>query len=464
MADPFDPSAAYSPDPRLASIQHIFVIMQENHAYDNYFGAYCRAVGPVCSSANLGLPPGVCIPYSLVNLSLGCAQPYPLPTYFRPTGDLPHNLTAATRVYDGGRMDGFLQVYKGNVTPLGYYDSTTVSAYWDLAEEYGLGDYFFSPALGASIANHWVVLAGGSPSMGYSYNEANFVRDGALTSLGVDYLNEANATPTLVDRLQAAGVPWRVYDYPIPVGGYQGFLDRALNVTNDPTMTLFDEFDPIVAKASTFTAPYASHFSSRYALITDASTGNLPAVSWVFPDQPLSEHPGGPALYNGEHWVTHVIDAIENSSAWSSCVIFFLYDEYGGWYDHAPPPGETGRSPGFRVPFLVIGPNVREGFIDSQFTTSYSILQFIEDRFGLGFMGPSDQGAASLLPYFDFTMAPRDPLTFTVNESYPAPLQAIGPSSAAAVPTPPPGVEFVPPSPSVAAVVGRIPAERARER
>jgi phospholipase C len=436
--DPFDPPS-YAPDPQLAPIQHIFVIMQENHPYDNYFGAYCPQTGPYCSSAALGTPAGTCVPYSINNPTLGCASPFPLGPNQRPSGDLPHNLSAAKRSYDNGRMDGFIQAYGGNKTPVGYYTAASVSAYWDMAEEYGLGDYFFSPALGASIANHWILLAGTSPAMGYPYVLPDFVKSGRLTTQGIEYLNEANNTPTMADELSSAGISWRFYDYPIPVGGYDSFLTRASTAVNDPTMTQFDEFNPIVSKASTFTAPYATHFVSRYQITNDLASGNVSSVSWIFPTFPQSEHPPSP-LYVGETWTTNVIDSIESSRVWSSSVIFLLWDEYGGWYDHVAPPNEAAHGPGFRVPLLVIGPYVKENFINSQFASSPSILKFIEQRFGLPPLGPADGSATSLIPYFDFGQAPRAPLNFVVNETYPAPLQTVLRASASPLTGPEPSM------------------------
>ena len=89
---------------------------------------------------------------------------------------------------------------------------------------------------------------------------------------------------------------------------------------------------------------------------------------------------------------------------WAKTVVFLVYDENGGLFDHVKPPtppkGTTGEfltvTPlpaaageyagpiglGFRVPALVISPFSRGGYVSSDVFDHTSLLRFLETRFG----------------------------------------------------------------------------------
>src|SRR5205085_1787542 len=103
--------------------------------------------------------------------------------------------------------------------------------------------------------------------------------------------------------------------------------------------------------------------ASRF--LPDVRGGRLPAVSWVIPSSADSEHPPS-STTDGQAHVTKVIDAIMKSPAWSSTAIFLTWDDWGGFYDHVPPPGVDSAGYGIRVPGLVISPYARRGYVDHQ--------------------------------------------------------------------------------------------------
>jgi phospholipase C len=111
-----------------------------------------------------------------------------------------------------------------------------------------------------------------------------------------------------------------------------------------------------------------------------AATNTLPAVSWIVPNERVSEHP--PSLVtNGQTYVTGLINAVMRSKAWDSTAIFLSWDDWGGFYDHVTPPVVDGQGYGLRVPALLISPYARVGFIDHQILSSDAYLKFIEDDF-----------------------------------------------------------------------------------
>ncbi len=160
------------------------------------------------------------------------------------------------------------------------------------------------------------------------------------------------------------------------------------------------------------------------AFSTAAKAGTLPAVSWIAPDFRDSEHP--PALVSvGQSYVTRVVNEIMRSPDWKSTAIFLAWDDWGGFYDHVPPPRIDQLGYGIRVPAMVISPYARRGFIDHQQLSFDAYLKFIEDDFLNGArLDPKTDGRPDPRPDvrenaavlgeldkdFDFSQSPRPPL------------------------------------------------------
>jgi phospholipase C len=152
-----------------------------------------------------------------------------------------------------------------------------------------------------------------------------------------------------------------------------------------------------------------------------AKDGTLPAVAWIAPSGPDSEHP--PALVSrGQAWVTGLINAAMQGPEWDSTAIFLAWDDWGGFYDHVKPPVVDENGYGLRVPGLVISPYAREGFIDHQTLSFDAYVKFIEDDFlGGQRLDPKTDGRpdprpgvrenasqlGNLINDFDFTQPPR---------------------------------------------------------
>jgi phospholipase C len=142
-------------------------------------------------------------------------------------------------------------------------------------------------------------------------------------------------------------------------------------------------------------------------ILSDAADGQLPTVSWVIPKFVESDHEGaGNTL--GEEWVSTVVNAIGQSQYWNSTAIFVVWDDWGGFYDHVAPQYVDYDGLGFRVPLLVVSPYAKTNYVSHQQYEYGSILQFVEDTFGLGRLAASDTRANSLIPdCFNFQQAAR---------------------------------------------------------
>ncbi|HEX8940913.1 MAG TPA: alkaline phosphatase family protein [Candidatus Limnocylindrales bacterium] len=343
-------------------IQHVVVLLQENHTFDNYFGTFPGADG---------FKPGTCLPVDPAAGAQPCVAPYHLQAHR--TVDLGHGNDVALGAYDNGRMDGFIKAQSsrnlpGNVA-MGYYDGSDLPYYWNLARDYVLADHFFSSAMGSSETNHmfWVAAR---------------PNQSVLPAGGYDF-------PTIFDRLQDAGVSWKFY-----VQNY------------DPTIT-YRNREPASSKAAQLVwAPLLSFGRflddpARHQRIVDLQqyyadldANQLPAVSFIAPSG-ASEHPPGDITI-GQTFGTSLITSLMRSPAWASSLFVLTWDDWGGWYDHVIPPQVDSDGYGFRVPALFVSPFTRGGGVDHTTYDFSSILRFIENNWGLDPLTARDAAASSI--------------------------------------------------------------------
>ena len=116
---------------------------------------------------------------------------------------------------------------------------------------------------------------------------------------------------------------------------------------------------------------------------------------------------------SGPSWVAAIVNAIGASAYWPNTVILITWDDWGGWYDHVPPPLDPNYGyyqNGFRVPLLVVSAYTPSGYVSQTTHTFGSILKFVETAFGLGLIPPgtfADATADDLSDFFDFNQPPR---------------------------------------------------------
>jgi phospholipase C len=194
------------------------------------------------------------------------------------------------------------------------------------------------------------------------------------------------------DALDQHGVSWRSYAATPDQNGYIWSAFGAIRHIRDG-------------------AGWEDHIRPVSTFAEDALSGDLPAVSWVTPVYQLSDHPdAGANLCSGQNWTTRVIDALMEGPEWKSTAIFLTWDEWGGFYDHVPPPAIDRFGLGFRVPLMVISPYARAGTIDHHLGEFDSVLRFIEENWGIAQPLTARDAQASDLTYdFDFSQPPLAP-------------------------------------------------------
>jgi hypothetical protein len=140
-----------------------------------------------------------------------------------------------------------------------------------------------------------------------------------------------------------------------------------------------------------------------------AHKGTLPTFSWVAPTYLQSTHPPF-SICEGEDWLVSKVNAVMQGPDWNSTAIFVVWDDYGGFYDHVPPPKVDAFGLGPRVPLLVISPYARHGYIDPTVYSFESILKTEEELAGLQPLTSRDGSAHDLLDSFNFSQTPNPPL------------------------------------------------------
>ena len=375
-------------------IQHLVVLLQENHTFDNYFGTYPGAAG---------IPAGTKMPLNPNDLSQGYITPWHIGSFA--TTDLSHSSATFRDQYNGGKMDSFIYALnernQDGRLAMGYYDGRDIPYYWNLADNYVLFDHFFSSAKDGSGANHMYWVIGMEPP----------------TNTGQALSDQLASLPTIFDRLQAAGVSWKFYvqnyDPTITYRDLGNVGNRESQVIWVPLLNI-DRFIDNPA--------LSSHIVDLSQYYTDLSEGNLPAVSYIVPSGD-SEHPPS-SLLSGQLFVKGLIQELMRSTDWNSSAFLLAYDDWGGWYDHVVPVQVDENGYGLRVPAILVSPYALKGKIDSTQLDFTSILKFIEQNWGIAPLADRDAKANNFLSAFNFNQQPRQPEFLSLTRGNSAPTKA----------------------------------------
>ncbi len=391
------------------------------------------------------------------------AKPYDLAPYVPPDGttsDIVHRFyTEQLQIGNGALQPGsdnnnkFLGWSDNKSLVLSHFDATNLPEGL-LAQQYTMDDNFFHAAYGGSYLNAQWLVAAATPQWtqpiptGFqssfdpptqALSDKNLTIDGKYvvnTTFAAQAPHPASFlpgdpkleapindnhpllpngqpdptyTPTIGDRLDAAGVSWKWY-----AGGWtnalKGQADPLFQYHHQP-FAYYANYAPFNAdgtpnaQTNSLLNPNA-HLQDQSALSTDLANGTLPAVTFIKQLGPNNEHPGYASLLQGQQATADLVHAIQNSSAWAHTAIVITYDENGGRWDHVAPPANNGPwGDGTRVPSIVISPYAKMGFVDHTQHDTLSILKTIEQRFNLQPLDQYDAQASSLLNDFNFSVA-----------------------------------------------------------
>ncbi len=390
--------------PLKTPIKHVVVIVKENHTFDNFFGSFPGAEGTTtCHSKEQG--------------------DFPCPQAPDKPHDLCHSHECALDDWNGGAMDGF-DKSKGNYSDnLAYaqYKEQDIPNYWAYARHFGLGDHFFANTLGPSFPGHMFVLAAQAGwAVGNPPTDIGAFPPKVHPFWGCD--NAPGDTCPVMDQTSCSIVgKFPCFDIPsipdvLPPGVDWKFYGSNWYLLTE-IWSMFDGIKSIRNGPGWANVVHYDNFEK------DIDQGTLPAVSWLVNQDLGDEHPGfGISLCKGENWTVTRINKLMQSQYWKDTVILFTMDDFGGWYDHVPPPRQYGCSTtqpyglGFRLPLLIISPYVKPHSIFSEVAEQASIPRFIEKIFGatktLADIDPAaqDKQANDLMNAFDWNQTPLSPV------------------------------------------------------
>ncbi len=371
----------------ITQIQHIIFIVKENRTFDNYFGTYSGADGATTAVISTG---------QVIPLGHTPDQ--------TPRDISGHGWYDAIAGTDDGLMDQFDLIpgasVNGDMLGLTQLTQSDIPNYFAYAQNFVLADRMFSSMKGASWANHLYIVgaqAGGAFTIPKTTVNSWGCDANPTASVQVWDDDDTVTAPfpcfdfqTLADELQAAGISWKFYAPP----------------QSDPAY-VYSPLDGI--NHIRFGPLWSTNVVSDTQFAIDAKNGTLPAVSWLVTRATTNEHPPSGSC-TGENWTVSQMNALMQGADWSTSAVFITWDDFGGFYDHVPPPALDKFGLGPRVPLLVISPYAKTGYVSHTQYEFSSVLKFIEERFGLSPMTPRDAQANDITDSFDFTQPARSPL------------------------------------------------------
>jgi phospholipase C len=410
--------------PPTTPIRHVIVIVKENHTFDNYFGSFPGAEGTVTPAGNIcpsAQGPGL------------CAEAPDAPKH-----DLCHGHDCGLIDWDNGKMDGWSQPGAsdtGDNLAYAQYFEQDIPNYWAYARHFALADHFFAGMIGPSLPGHMFTVAAqagwatGNPPTDLPFTVINGMFYGPHPYWGCDEW-PSDTLPVLLNGTQATRI-FPCFTIPsvpdvLPAGVDWKFYGTNFDNLFPDIWSPFDAIGPI----RNVPAQWA-HIVNATQFTADIQNHALPAVTWLVDQDQDSEHPdvtvsglglplGG--VCSGENWTVGYVNQLMQSDYWKDTAILITMDDFGGWYDHVPPPwqyGGTADAPyglGFRLPLIVVSPYAKPGFIFKEVAEQASIARFIERVFGatttLHAIDPAaqDADANDLFAAFDFTQQPLPPL------------------------------------------------------
>ncbi len=389
---PFPHLPAGHPTPGLEQIDHVVVLMMENHSFDNLLGMVPHQVSGRAKVDGLTVKGG-----RVVNSNPSSVAPYAIKgpqvtarlasSPCQESGHPTQAWNASHLSWNNGQNNGFVQA--STAVAMWYWDKHSLPTTYSLAQHYPIGQRYFCSVLAQTYPNRRFFFCGTSSGLTATNNYA--------------FTTKA-ANGTIFNQLLEHKVSWRNYVQQYP----------------ESSALIVPEFSLSLGCAARI-RPMSSFFS-------DAAHGTLPSFSFLDPNYDVTSEENPQDIQVGERFIAQVVSALTRSRLWHKTALFITYDEHGGYYDHVPPPpaiapdsiapitnpaalsnpnvplapGGFNRY-GFRVPLFVISPWARSNYVSNVVQDHTSILAFIERKWNLPALSYRDANAHPMTDYFDFT-------------------------------------------------------------
>jgi phospholipase C len=389
----------------IKDVEHVVILMQENRSFDHYFGTM-RGVRGYGDPRPIDLPSGQPVWKQPNKEGTDTVSPFHLDT----------NATRAETMFSlDHSWKGTHARWKHHdawipaKTPLtmGYFKRADIPFYYALADAFTVCDAYHCSIFAQTNPNRLFLFTGTSGLAAGDSSKIVVANPPEEKNNSADPLKDSPeftglSWPTYAERLQGAGVSWRVYQE------HDNYGDNGLSY--------FKTFRSIGPESELYkrgrawspgSGPETDKTSNGEHLVAefarDVAADRLPAVSWVVASYKLSEHPQA-SPSDGEHLTARLIAALaSNPKVWAKTVFILNYDENDGFFDHVPPPippagTAQGKSTvdlahedyhgepvglGPRVPLIVVSPWSKGGYVNSQLHDHTSVIRFLEARFGV---------------------------------------------------------------------------------
>jgi len=315
---------------------------------------------------------------------------------------------------------------------MSYMTRADVPYHCALADAFTVGDAYHCSVMGPTNPNRtylWSGCIGNLDNLGAGGTDGHGA--GPMTFNGQSHNGAYWTFSTFPEVLEKAGISWKVYQdiagNPFAPDFGDGTSNSFAGNFGDNSLLYFNQYatsspgNPLFDNGATGTeiiktipasdAPAKDWQAWQETLFdqlrSDVKTGKLPQVSWIVAPAGYTEHSDWPVDY-GAWYISQVVDIlVSNPQVFSKTVLIVNYDEADGSFDHVTPPfppqsadfgastvdvhneivtTDTPNGPiglGTRVPFLVISPWSKGGYVNSQVFDHTSVIQFIEKRFGV---------------------------------------------------------------------------------
>jgi phospholipase C len=358
-------TAAASPQ----DIHHIVLVMMENRSFDHFLGWVPGADGQQAGLTYLDRAGQPQATYALAPDYQGCTHPDP-----------DHSYDGGRIEYNAGACDGWLRAGANDTYAIGYYTGLDLPLYAGMAQHWLTCDGYFAAIMAPSYPNRIYQHAGQTDR--------------------IDQSLAISALPTIWDQLAAHGLQGRYY------------------YTDVPTLALWG-------------SKYLSISHLLPTFLADCRAGTLPHVAFVDPKflgaafgTSWDDHPHAD-IRNGQAFVNLIYEAVISSPNWPNTLLVINYDEWGGFFDHVPPPtapippadqaaGHQDGLRGFRVPAFLISPWTPRGMVGHGLYDHTSVLRLIEWRWALPPLTIRDATANNLAELLDFSHPQLEAPTFAV--------------------------------------------------
>ncbi|MFD3943355.1 phosphocholine-specific phospholipase C [Streptomyces sp. NPDC058579] len=442
----------------IQDIEHVVVLMQENRSFDQYFGAMkgVRGFGdprPVLQDNGKSVffqsnGSKDILPFNPQVADLG----------MRFVAGLNHDWAGGQAAYNKGKYDKWVPAK--SATTMAYMTRNNIPFHYALADAFTVCDAYHCSFIGATDPNRYYLWSGHTGN------------DGTGGGPVLDNAEAGYGWKTYPERLEAAGVSWKVYQDigdGLNAAGHWGWINDAFRGNyGDNSLLYFNNYrnaqpgSPLYEKARTGTDVKAGggYFDRLRA---DVANGTLPQVSWIAAPEAFSEHPNWPVNF-GAWYISQVLDALtSNPAVWAKTALFITYDENDGFFDHVVPPyppassawglstadvskdlfpgsggftaGPYGLGP--RVPMIVVSPWSKGGYVCSETFDHTSVIRFMEKRFGV--LEPNISAwrravCGDLTSAFDFSRTDASPASLPSTAGYVPPDKNRHPDYLPAVP------------------------------